>query len=1200
MKRTSTFKKLLCAILAVLVFAVSIPFTATAATTDDVDFVILSDLHYFAESAMGNSEEDKAEFNEMMLMNNATSGIAPEITDAALANITAKALAGEIDFVLLPGDLTRNAEYSAHEELVAKLKTFEQLTGVPVYVINGNHDINNSRAAYYDGENFVSAKKNPEMRDTLDTTPEEFEALYKDFGYSSEGGYYSRYKSAAENSEASLSYATDLPNNYRLIAIDSQLYSADITDKGINEQETAGIVTKAHLAWVVKECEKAKADGKTIIGMIHTNSIPHFETENDLFDNFVLRDWEKFADAVADAGMHYTVSGHVHMQDVATYVNDNGETLTDVVTTSLLSYPNMYRSVSMSAASNGNITLSYKSHDVDETIPVIIDGVAQPKPFKNIAWAYNFGGDNIKTFAMNVIEYQLRYGFGKDVKDAGGLYNYLSKTIGIKELLAGLVENEMVGNIFAELGDAAAKALLYSLCAQLEKAYLQDPDKTLQILDPMLDKLLNIEVSDYPCTVFKNTLGFGSKGNKGTLGDLASTVLAYHYTNNEDPKNDKFLQSALNRFYNNENAEVIVDTLLDVVLNDLLQNTLLKDIKIDPVSIGINGQNGELVAQLTGIIDSMLGTNGFPEIGASDIISIVLITGVLGGDTLSDVVYGVLDEYLTQSQYDVIDGEFYRILKDLTHDENPGYMKDFEGTVSYTGKVAVPLSQDNLRLPSHIAVTFGEDASTSRNISYFTKYSVTDTDIQIVPYSSNPDFSKGTTVKAKIDTDCEVDAEREYYAIDLSFIGIITHKMKVNRHTIEITGLEAGKKYCYRIGDADRGWWSEIGVIDTADNSNAFSFFHMTDPQSVTEKQYAENWALTLNTAFTNHSDADFILSTGDMVDNGNDFVEWKRMFNSATNILMNTALMSASGNHEERGDNAQVNNFVYSNLPDQDTTTGVYYSFDYNNAHVAVLNTNDLSDENGLSDAQIQWLTEDMNASDKDWKFVALHKAPYSNGSHFDDDDVSAIRAQLQTLMPELDIDIVFQGHDHVYMRTDVMNNNQIVEAETTTVEYNGLEYTAKVDPDGTIYSINGTAGSKHYEPKAAEETAEAFPEGEAVISLDIPSYSYIQIDGGNLYFDSYAVNADGTEDRIDSFAISKDLSKVDKEDNNPGEGEGENGAGTNGDNADKDDVLGNITDTLRQNPVLAYTVVAAIALAIFAAVFATVIITKRKREEA
>ena len=1189
MKRKSVMKKLFCVVLAFAVFAVSIPFTAIAANTDDANFVILSDIHYFAESAQGTTAEDKQELNEMMLMNNATSGISPEITDAALANITKMAKDGKLDFVLLPGDLTRNAEYSAHEELVAKLTAFEKDTGVPVYVINGNHDINNQRAAYYDGENLVSAKKNPALRDSLDTTPQEFEALYKDFGYSSEGGYYSRYKAAAENSEGSLSYAIDLPNDYRLIAIDSQLYSADITDKGLDEQETAGIVTEAHLAWIIEECKKATDDNKTIIGMIHTNSIPHFDTEVDLFDNFVLRDWEKFADAVADAGMHYTVSGHVHMQDVASYVNDNGETLTDIVTTSVLTYPNQFRSVKMSAASNGNITCSYASHDVDEVIPVMIDGVAQPKPFKNIAWAYNFGGNNIKNFAMNVLEYQLRYGFGKDVKDAGGLYNYVEQAIGVDTLIGDLVGSEIVGDLSA----SAIKILLIALFNQVENRYLSDPAKTLAILDPMIDKLLAIEVSDYPCTVFKNTLGFGSTGEKGTLGDLASTVLAYHYTNNEDPKNDKFLTNALERFDNNQNAEVIVDTLLEVVLDDLLQGEILKNIKIDPVSWGINGPVGDLVQSLYDMVNGIVGAGDWTGIGIGDVISILLISGVVGGDTLSGVVYSVLDEYLTQSQYEVIDGEFYRILKDLSHDENPGYMADFEGTIVYNGKVSVPLSQDNLRLPSHIAVTFGEDSASSVNISYFTKYSLTDTDIQIVPYSQNPDFSKGSTVKADIDAVCEEDAAREYSAIDLSFIGIIKHKFTVNRHTIKITGLEEGQKYCYRVGNAERGWWSDIGVISTADNGTAFSFLHITDPQGVTEKQYQNNWAMALQTAFDNHN-IDFLLSTGDMVDNGNDFVEWKRMFNTASDSLMDTVLMTASGNHEERGDNAQIQNFVYSNLPEQDTTTGVYYSFDYNTAHVAVLNTNDLNDENALSDEQIEWLKADMSASKQPWKFIALHKAIYSNGSHFDDDDVVAIRAQLLPLMNELDIDLVFQGHDHVYMRTDVLKDNAIVKTETGTIKYNGLEYTSKIKPDGTIYSINGTIGPKHYEPKASEETSELIPDGETVLYLEVPSYSHIQIDGGNLYFDTYSVE-NGKETRVDQFAISKVITLAD--------GtviDGTNGnATTPGEGSTGNNVIDDITKTSAETRnVILVAVIAVMALVVSYFVM-TATVVKRRRED-
>lgn len=1166
-------KKILCLILAVAVFAVTIPFTALAATPSEVNFAVFSDIHYFATTSTNSSYLTK--FEEFCKLNNSTTYLAPSLLDTLLQTYTAMAANGELDFVLLPGDLSRNAEVLAHQELARKLRNFETTTGVPVYVINGNHDINNDRAASFNGTEFITAAS---------CTPEQFKSIYAEFGYNEA---LATYVPESGNYEGYLSYTADLPGNYRLIAIDSQMYSADNTDSGLDEQETAGQISDRLANWVLEQCEQANRDGKTIIGMNHTNFVPHFDTEVDLFDNFVLRNWEELCDKFADAGMNTVFTGHVHMQDAASYVTDNGNQILDITTDSLLSFPNQYRTVTMTTAADGKVTVDYESHDIDSMFPVTYNGTVQPSPLKNYTFGINYGEGGIKSFVMNVLEYQLRYGFGKDVQDAGGLYYYLNEMLDFKALITDLANSEALGTV----GEVAVRALLFSICSQIDKTYLQDIDYTLSVVDPLLDKLLSVEVSDYPCTVFQDTLGFGSTGEKGTLGDLASTVLAYHYQNNENPEADRFLMSALERFYNCENAEPIVDTLLEVVLDDLLQGTILKDIKIDPISFGIHSESGELIQSIVDSINGIIGAGDWTGIGAGDVISIILMTGVLGGDTLSDVIYSALDEYLTKSQYDIIDGEFYRIIKDLTHDSNPDECMDFSGSIVVTDQKPVVKTQENLRLPSNIAVTFGENASSSVNISYFTKYSITDTDIQIVPYSANPDFSRGSTVNANITASCE-EVTRSYSAIDLGFIGVITHDVNINRHTISITGLEKGTKYCYRIGDASRGWWSSTGVIQTADNSSALSFFHVSDPQSVTEKQYEDNWAMLLETAFSRH-DADFILSTGDMVDQGGDFKEWQRMFNSASDSLMSSALMTASGNHEERGENALVDNFVYSNLPEQDTTAGVYYSFDYNTLHVAVLNTNNLNEDGTLSSDQLAWLTSDMNSSNQPWKIVALHKAPYSNGSHIDDDDVVALREQLSTLMPELKIDLVFQGHDHVYMRTGVMSNNAVVDTKTQTLAYNGLTYTSKINPNGTIYSINGTAGSKHYEPKPDSETTQYFPTAEAVVSLDIPSYSYIQIDGGNLYFDSYSVE-NGAETRIDQFAISKVVTLSD----------GTVIDGTNGGNIITDNnmggnVSGDISDTAFANRLLIYTSTILVAVIVVAGIAASLLMIKRREAE-
>ena len=1119
-----TFKKVLCVILAVVIVAVGIPFSAIASTKETVNFGILSDTHYFAESAMGETAEDKQEFIDMMLLNNSTSGLAPALLDAALANLALKAKNGEIEFVLMPGDLTRNAEYAGHAEQAEKLAKFEAETGIPVYVINGNHDINNKRSMYYDGEELVTSKNNPALRDEIDTSPEEFEEIYKDFGLTAEGdGYYARYKEKANNSEGSLSYVVDLNENYRLIALDAMMYSPDTTDSGEAEQETGGRMSDEFLAWAVAETEKAAKDGKTVIVMCHNNLVPHMETQVDILDQFVLFNWQEVIDALAKAGAHHFVSGHSHMQDTAAYVTDSGDEVVEITTSSILSYPNMYRTVTMDTYATGRVECEYRSHDVDEVIPVYINGVAQEKPFRNQTFAYNFGGDDIKNFVTNLLQYQLRYGFGKDVKDAGGLYKYLTNLLDFNDLMTGLIGNEILGGVSA----VAVKGLLRSICNQLEAAYLTDYDATVELVSEILDTFLNVEISDYPSTIYKDTLGFGSEGDKGTVSDLASTVIAMHSINNEDPKNDKFLMSALERFDNGENAEIIVDTLFEMVIEQLLVDNILKEIKIDPLSLGISFIGSDYVDSTVDYLNNLIGTDGLLSLSLTDVISIILTLGIFDGETTTEVVYSFLDEYLTESQYDIIDQEFYRIMKDFTHDECPSYMADHEGKFVYNGAVEVPLSQKNLRLPSHISVQLGEDASEEVTINYYTKYSITDSDIQIVPYSKNPDFSKGSTVKAEITSNCDAETLREWPAIDLGFIGIIYHKEYVNRHTVTIKGLQPNTKYSYRIGDADKGWWSDAGVITTADNSDSLSFFHISDPQSTTEKQYNKVFGPALQFATSNH-DGDFILGTGDFVDDGRSFIQWQRMFNSATDVFMSTPVMALAGNHEAKGDYALDYYFNFETAPEQDKTAGIYYSFDYNNAHFAILDSNKLGDDDGLSAEQIEWLKADMNASDADWKFVALHKAPYSNGSHYDDDDVIAIREQLMTLMPELGIDIVFQGHDHVFMRTDVMNNNKVVEAETESLTYNGLDYTAKVNPDGTIYSINGTIGVKHYKAKPVEDTNKLFPLGEAVMYLEVPSYSFIQIDGDTLYFDSYAIEGD-KETRVDQFAIKKDIAKDD-----------------------------------------------------------------------
>lgn len=84
----------------------------------------------------------------------------------------------------------------------------------------------------------------------------------------------------------------------------------------------------------------ARAKGETIIGLTHFSLVPHMWLEATIAQDFCLDNYQNVAEALADAGMHYVFTGHMHQNDIAKAVSDNGETIYDIQTNSLSGYPN--------------------------------------------------------------------------------------------------------------------------------------------------------------------------------------------------------------------------------------------------------------------------------------------------------------------------------------------------------------------------------------------------------------------------------------------------------------------------------------------------------------------------------------------------------------------------------------------------------------------------------------------------------------------------------------------------------------------------------------------------------------------------------------------------------------------------------------------------------------------------------------------
>ncbi|MBO5858582.1 MAG: metallophosphoesterase [Clostridia bacterium] len=1104
MNSKKTWFKVISLFLSLALIVVSIPFVASAETSS-IRFGVISDIHYFSKELRGEYTE---EYQEWLYNKHKEYDDAASLLTNALDGVLRNAVENGDTCVLIPGDLTKDGEKKSHQELAEKFAAFEAETGIPVFVIPGNHDVNNSNAMSFENG----------FEEPADiTTPEDFREIYADFGYADAD---SVFVPKDGNKGGMLSY-TEVIGGYKLIAIDSCMYSEDNGAEG-NEHMTDGRIGDDLLEWILAECEDAEEKGLTVIGMQHHNLVPHMAIEEATFWPFVVEEWVQIADAYADAGMHYVFTGHLHSNDVASHVSDNGETVNDILTPTLTGYPNYYKIVDFTSDGT-NIKFDMQTLDVDEYQNVVgDDGTVYEKPYRiTHSFERTFGKGSVKDLLEGMIYPFINEFFG-EVSETGGLVKYLAASgLDLQQIITDLIGTNglAIGNVDILTVSTNLMGLINDIGSQVDEVYINQPELTIEKIDAILNKLLSFELTDEPATYLTDMLGYEVNEGGCTVGELATTIMLTYYDGDENVAKYPYVQSILDGFESGVLTEKFFGLLLDVVVNDLVKNEILANIDLNPGALFPEKTVFALLGKvLQGVTEALLG-------GDTSLLN--LVNSVLGLSVVPDeyssidaIIDNLAGKYLTFSQFESWGYTISWMLGSFLIDENPSSEMDSNVSISYSGPVAVEVTKDNYRTPSQITMTLGNDSSTEATITWLTKYSLTASDIELIPYSDNPVFTGKPTVDSRINATSET-VIRTYPGADIGLLMVILpYDTEYVYHTVKLSGLEPNTKYSYRIGDAERGWWSDAGVIQTAgDENDAFTFISLTDPQAQRPDHY-DQFAEVVETAHSLYPDARFVVSAGDQVDMGGNNKHWNYFLNS-TDEFLSLPFMPTTGNHEKGG--AVITNiFSLPNVPEQDLDSGVFYSYEYNGVHFTVLNTND-DEGDKLSDAQIEWLTNDIKNSNAKFNIVVLHKAPYSNGSHVEDGDVEGIRSQLSALLPYLGVDLVLQGHDHVYLRTDALNTNAIVPYKTETVNYNGQDYEMKINPMGTIYSICGTSGVKIYGSVDASATDSVFPRAESIVESEYSMFSAITVDGNRLYYNAYQV-IDGEAVCVDSFAIESD----------------------------------------------------------------------------
>ena len=392
--------------------------------------------------------------------------------------------------------------------------------------------------------------------------------------------------------------------------------------------------------------------------------------------------------------------------------------------------------------------------------------------------------------------------------------------------------------------------------------------------------------------------------------------------------------------------------------------------------------------------------------------------------------------------------------------------------------------------PDRIFLTFNGDPATSRAVTWRTDTSITAAVAEVAVATGSPTFSEGARrISALTET------------IDLN-VASANHQGEVNYHSVILDGLHPDTLYAYRVGDGDRHW-SEWIQFRTARTENApFRFVYFGDAQN----NILSHWSRNIRMAYQTAPDAVFAIYAGDIVDDGHSDLLWAEWHKAGGWIHSQWTGIPVLGNHELRALSLgkaktvalqwrpQFTLPVVEGLPDALKET--VYSVDYQGVRIIVL------DSMRETEAQEAFLERELKRPGAKWTVVTSH---YSIFSGRKGRDFKAGRLGWKPIMDRYGVDLVLQGHDHLYARGQV---------PVRSTDGTGG------DSFKTMY-VTSVSGTKSYE--ISEEQLNSYAsDGYTPVAMGERQqfFQVIHVDGNQLGYKAYT--ADGV--LYDSAVITKD----------------------------------------------------------------------------
>ncbi len=271
--------------------------------TVNFKFAIVSDLHIAVPETI---EEHPSRFHLV------------EVSIPALETALKHLETLNLDFLLLPGDLTQDGEKANHEWLANRLGKLP----FPTYVIPGNHDV-------------------PYLLPTATSVGfKDFPKYYKDYGYQNTDRLY---------------YTQEVLPGVQLVALNSNTFNSD--------GEQIGCLDDEQLIWL--ESVLQTTNNKLVLLTIHHNIIEHLpqQSKHPLGKRYMLDNRIAVLDLLKKYGVKFIFTGHLHVQDIAEW---NG--MYEICTGSMVSYPHPYRIIEVTNKDNNKTEINIQSHQI-KSIP---------------------------------------------------------------------------------------------------------------------------------------------------------------------------------------------------------------------------------------------------------------------------------------------------------------------------------------------------------------------------------------------------------------------------------------------------------------------------------------------------------------------------------------------------------------------------------------------------------------------------------------------------------------------------------------------------------------------------------------------------------------------------------------------------------------------------------------------------------------